>query len=87
MNKHAQSLGRLGGKAGRGKAKCVMKTKSPRYKVEPWSDGHHVIDTSKPTEDERLLAILQSEDAAESVCARLNRGLCQTIAPDGRWTS
>ena len=60
-----------------------MKAKSPRYKVQRGTSGWLVIDT----QGGQILALLQSEACARSACESLNRGLCQTIAPDGRWTS
>ena len=65
-----------------------MKPKSPRYFVRNDSGSWQIVDREiGDFDDLQIIAILQSEACARSACESLNRGLCQTIAPDGRWTS
>lgn len=65
-----------------------MTTKPPRYFVRHDSGQWHVVDREiVDSHDLNVLAVLQSEDAARTVCASLNRGLCETVDPQGRWNS
>ena len=70
-----------------------MKAKSPRYKVQRGTSGWLVIDThgvtdpQLPSTEWATVAVLQSEACARSACESLNRGLCETVAKDGRWSS
>jgi hypothetical protein len=64
-----------------------MSKKPLRYYVRLVDGQWHVVDREiRDMDDLQVLAVLQSEDAARTVCASLNRGVCETIDPQGRWT-
>ena len=74
-------------------AEEIMSIKHPRYRVQPSAfpigaskylagESFDIIDNSNA----RIVVQLNSRQAAESGCEALNRGLAETVYPDGRWT-
>lgn len=64
-------------------AKPMSQGSAPRYYVEHRESGWWIFDR---TFDRVPMAIFQSQDAARDNCEALNRGLTETVAPNGRWT-
>lgn len=59
-------------------------TNRPRYTVEHNACGWLVRD-SQATQGTQILAVLQSQQAASDAAQALNRGLCESVDPQGRW--
>ncbi len=56
----------------------------PRYTVEQNACGF-VLRDCQATQGTQILAVLQSEMAAQTAAQALNRGLCETVDAQGRW--
>ncbi len=57
----------------------------PRYYVERSGQAFRVMERLSDG-TVTMLAAMASEVAARQAAEALNRGLCEAIAPDGRWT-